>query len=77
MQFFSTQKSKRVHIIFSMSFLPQASKLICLYGITKDPWRVPQLARLLSDANSVAPPLSPEYHYKYQADTTWPPLAMP
>jgi hypothetical protein len=32
MQFFSAQKSKRVHIIFSMSFLPQASKLIGLYG---------------------------------------------
>jgi hypothetical protein len=31
MPFFSAQKFKRVHIIFSMSFLPQASKLIGLY----------------------------------------------
>jgi hypothetical protein len=42
--------------------------------ITKDPFRALQLARPLSDAYSVAPLPSPECHYKYQADTTWPRL---
>jgi hypothetical protein len=76
MPFFSAQNSKRLHIIFSISFLPQASK-VYTSPITKDPCQASQLARPLSDANSVAPLQSPECHYKYHADINWPPLTMP
>jgi hypothetical protein len=63
MPFPSAQKSKLVHIIFSMTFLPQASILIALY----EPNNKGSLPGLTIGTTFV----------RCQADTTWPSLAMP
>jgi hypothetical protein len=55
----------------------QANLLDYTSPITKDPCQASQLTWLLPDTISVEPLPSPECHYKYQANTSWPPSAMP